>query len=248
MLKNRIIPILTFNGLGLVKTKGFKNPRMVGNPVQTARVYNSRGVDELIFLDIYATKQSRKINLSLVKEVIKECYMPVSIGGGIHTIDEINDLLKIGADKVVIKSKALTDKKFLRDAVNFFGSQCICISVDVIFINENYLIYNDLGLNLPLEEFIKEMSSINVGEFLVNSVDNDGIMNGFDIDLINKVEKMTTIPIVAAGGGGKPEHYSTLLNKTSINAVASSSIFHFTQYTPLDLKNELKKFNFPVRT
>ena len=92
------------------------------------------------------------------------------------------------------------------------------------------------------------MSLINVGEFLVNSVDNDGVMNGFDIDLINKVEKMTTIPIVAAGGGGKPEHYSTLLNKTSINAVASSSIFHFTQYTPLDLKNELKKFNFPVRT
>ena len=248
MLKNRIIPILTFNGLGLVKTKGFKNPRMVGNPVQTARVYNSRGVDELIFLDIYATKQSRMINLSLVKEVIKECYMPVSIGGGIQTIDQINDLLKIGADKVVIKSKALTDKKFLKEAINFFGSQCICISVDVLFVNNNYLIYNDLGLKISLEEFITEMSLINAGEFLVNSVNNDGIMNGFDIDLINKVEKMTTIPVIAAGGGGKPEHYSTLFNKTKINAVASSSIFHFTQYTPLDIKNELKKFNFPVRT
>lgn len=248
MLKNRIIPILTFNGLGLVKTKGFKNPRMVGNPVQTARVYNSRGVDELIFLDIYATKQSRNINLSLVKEVIKECYMPVSIGGGIQTIDQINDLLKIGADKVVIKSKALTDKKFLKEAINFFGSQCICISVDVLFVNNNYLIYNDLGLKIFLEEFITEMSLINAGEFLVNSVNNDGVMNGFDIDLINKVEKMTTIPVIAAGGGGKPEHYSTLFNKTKINAVASSSIFHFTQYTPLDIKNELKKFNFPVRT
>ncbi|EEG42821.1 histidine biosynthesis protein [Flavobacteria bacterium MS024-3C] len=248
MLKNRIIPILTFNGLGLVKTKGFKNPRMVGNPVQTARVFNSRGVDELIFLDIYATKQSRKINLSLVKEVIKECYMPVSIGGGIQTIDQINDLLKIGADKVVIKSKALTDKKFLKEAINFFGSQCICISVDVLFVNNNYLIYNDLGLKISLEEFITEMSLINAGELLVNSVNNDGVMNGFDIDLINKVEQMTTIPVIAAGGGGEPEHYSTLFNKTKINAVASSSIFHFTQYTPLDIKNELKKFNFPVRT
>ena len=156
--------------------------------------------------------------------------------------------MKIGADKVVIKTKALTDKKFLEEAVNFFGSQCICISADVLFINNNYLIHNDLGLKIPLEEFIIEMSSINVGEFLINSVDNDGVMNGFDIDLINKVEKITTIPIIAAGGGGKPEHYSTLFNKTKINAVASSSIFHFTQYTPLDIKNELKKFNFPIRT
>jgi cyclase len=104
MLKVRVIPILTFNGLGLVKTKQFSNPRMVGNPVQAARVYNSRGVDELIFLDISASQQNRKINLKLVADVIKECYMPVGIGGGIASIDDINNLLKIGADKVIINT------------------------------------------------------------------------------------------------------------------------------------------------
>lgn len=119
MLKSRIIPILTFNGFGLVKTKKFSNPRMVGNPVQAARVYNSRGVDELIFLDITATQQKRKINLKLVGDVIKECYMPIGIGGGIETIQDINDLLKIGADKVIIKTKALTDKEFIK-AVAFW--------------------------------------------------------------------------------------------------------------------------------
>ena len=112
MLKVRIIPILTFNGFGLVKTKNFQNPRMVGNPVQSARVYNSRGVDELVFLDITASNQKRKINLKLVADVIKECYMPVGIGGGIESINDINDLLKIGADKVVIKTKALTNRPF----------------------------------------------------------------------------------------------------------------------------------------
>jgi cyclase len=130
MLKVRIIPILTFNGFGLVKTKKFTNPRMVGNPVQAARVYNSRGVDELVFVDIFASSQNRKVNLKLVADVIKECYMPVAIGGGIETIEDINNLLKIGADKVIIKTKALLDAKFIDEAVAFFGSQCISIAID----------------------------------------------------------------------------------------------------------------------
>ena len=132
MLKTRIIPILTFNGFALVKTKQFNNPRMVGNPVQAARVYNSRGVDELMFIDIFATKQNRKINLKIVKDVIKECFMPVGIGGGITTLEDINDLLQIGADKVVIKNVFFSNPEFIISAANFFGSQCISISIDVI--------------------------------------------------------------------------------------------------------------------
>src|SRR5687767_15081920 len=130
MLKVRVISILTFTGLGLVKTKLFSNPRMVGNPVQSARVYNSSGVDELAFIDIYGTRQKRNFNLHLVRDVIKECFMPVSIGGGIQSIADINDLLRIGADKVIIKSNALTNPQFIKDSVDFFGSQCISISVD----------------------------------------------------------------------------------------------------------------------
>ena len=247
MLKVRIIPILTFNGFGLVKTKKFSNPRMVGNPVQAAKVYNNRGVDELVFIDIFATAQKRKINLKLVADVIKECYMPVAIGGGIETIEDINNLLKIGADKVVIKTKALLDKEFIKEAVAFFGSQCISIAIDAYKTPEGYKIHNKLDIDKSVEEFVQEMIDCKVGEFVLVSIDNDGMMNGFDTELVNYVEQMTNIPVIAVGGGGNMEHYNELFSKTSVQAVGSASIFHFTQYTPLDIKNELKLINIPVR-
>jgi len=247
MLKARVIPILTFNGFGLVKTKKFTNPRMVGNPVQTARVFNSRGVDELVFIDIYASKQNRKINFKLVSDVIKECFMPIAIGGGIESIQDINDLLKIGADKVIIKTKALQDIQFIKDAVSFFGSQCICISIDVYKSDSVYKIYNTIGIDKSLDVFLQEMTSCEVGEFFLVSVDNDGMMDGFDLELVNYVEKQTNIPIIASGGGGNMNHYNELLSKTRVRAIGSASIFHFTRYTPLDIKNELKSINIPVR-
>lgn len=247
MLKVRIIPVLTFNGFGLVKTKKFANPRMVGNPVQAARVYNNRGVDELVFIDINATAQNRKINLKVVSDVIKECYMPVAIGGGIATIEDINDLLKIGADKVVIKTKALIDIEFIKNAVAFFGSQCICISIDAYWTENGYYIFNKIGINKSLDDFIQEMISCEVGEFLLVSVDHDGMMDGFDLKLVNHVQKQTNIPIIAIGGGGDMSHYYELFKETKIQAVASASLFHFTQFTPLDVKKELKTLNIPVR-
>lgn len=247
MLKVRIVPILTFNGFGLVKTKKFSNPRMVGNPVQAARVYNSRGVDELVFVDIFASKQKRKINLKLVADVIKECYMPVAIGGGIETIEDINNLLKIGADKVVIKSNAITDRAFIKEAVNFFGSQCITIALDVTKSADGYKIHNDLNIDLDLNTFIRQMEDCEVGEFVLNSVDNDGMMCGFDIALVKHVNDNTQIPVIAVGGGGELTHYSELFVSTDIRAVGSASIFHFTQFTPHDIKMELASKNFPVR-
>lgn len=247
MLKVRIIPVLTFNGFGLVKTKKFANPRMVGNPVQAARVYNQRGVDELVFLDIFASEQKRKINLKLVADVIKECYMPVAIGGGISNIQDITDLLKIGADKVVIKSKALTDQNFIKEAVSVFGSQCITIAVDAVKMDDTYKVYNKVDLQISVEDFIKRMEACEVGELVLNSVDNDGMMNGFDTDLINHVLNKTKLPVIAVGGGGEMKHYADLFSKTKVEAVGSASIFHFTQFTPLDIKNEVKKLNVPVR-
>ena len=247
MLKVRIIPILTFNGFSLVKTKNFANPRMVGNPVQAARVYNSRGVDELVFLDIFASEQNRKINLKLVGDVIKECYMPVAIGGGIKTIDDINDLLKIGADKVVIKTAALKDIDFVKQAVSFFGSQCITVAVDVIKKDKKYKIFNKLNIDIDLHDFIVQMEDCEVGEFVLNSVDYDGLMNGFDIELVNYFMLSTKLPVIVVGGGGLMPHYSEVFTKTKAEAVGSASIFHFTQHTPMDIKNELKAHNIPVR-
>lgn len=247
MLKTRIIPVLTFNGFALVKTKQFKNPRMVGNPVQAARVYNSRGVDELIFIDIFATKQSRKINLKVVKDVIKECFMPVCIGGGIKTLEDINDLLQIGADKVVIKNEVLKNPEFIYSAANFFGSQCISVSVDVIKTEQGYFIYNDLGIVSTMEKYLKDVQELGAGEIILNNVDNDGMMNGFDYQLYNLANEVTKIPIVYIGGGGNLNHYKNLFEKTDCNAVGSASIFHFTQHTPLDIKNTLNLIGKPVR-
>lgn len=247
MLKIRIIPILTFNGFGLVKTKQFSNPRMVGNPVQAARVYNSRGVDELIFIDIYATKQQRKLNQAIAREIIKECFMPIGVGGAIETIEDINNLLKIGADKVVIKSQALINPDFIEKAANFFGSQCITIAVDAKKNGQQYIIYNDFGLQILLDDFIRQMEDRGAGELVINSVDNDGMMKGFDIDLIAHTEKITNLPLIAVGGGGELDHYKELFSKTNIEAVGSASIFHFTQYTPLDIKKALHSLGKSVR-
>jgi cyclase len=247
MLKIRVIPILTFNGFALVKTKQFANARMVGNAVQAARVYNSRGVDELVFTDIFASEQNRKLNLNLVKDIIKECLMPIGIGGAISSLQDINNLLKIGADKVIIKTKALIQPDFINQAANVFGNQCITIAVDARKQNNEYKIFNKLNIDISLDNFIKQCEDLGAGEFIVNSVDNDGMMNGFDIELIKRVERLTYLPIVACGGGGKPEHYTQLFQQTSIEAVASASVFHFTQYTPDDIKRTLESIGKPVR-
>ena len=247
MLKTRIIPILTFNGFALVKTKKFDNPRMVGNPVQAARVYNSRGVDELIFIDIFATKQNRKINLKVAKDVIKECFMPVGIGGGISTLEDINDLLQIGADKVIIKQIAFLNPSFITSAANFFGSQCICISIDVYKKNDEYYIFNQIGVNYKMVDYINIVQELGVGEIILNNVDCDGMMNGFDVNLYNMASLIAKVPVVYVGGGGNLEHYEELFTKTTCNAVGSASIFHFTQHTPLDIKIRLKSIGKPVR-
>jgi cyclase len=247
MLKVRIIPILTFNGFALVKTKQFANPRMVGNPVQAARVYNSRAVDELAFIDIFATKQNRKQNLKVVQDVIKECFMPVAIGGGITSLEDINDLLKIGADKVIIKTVAIRDESFVREASKFFGAQCITVSVDVIRDESQFRVLNGEGKELNMRDFIIEIQEAGAGEILLNAVHNDGMMNGFDMELIKEAEKITRVPMICVGGGGHPKHYEELFEQTNCEAVASASIFHFTQFTPLDIKKSLYNIGKPVR-
>lgn len=248
MLKVRVIPILTFNGWSLVKTKNFSNPRILGNPVQAARVYNSRGVDELIFLDIFASKQKRKINLKIVKDVIDECFMPVGIGGGISSIADIKDMLQIGADKVVIKTEALLNPLFIKEASDFFGSQCISVAVDV-FKDKNgiYKVFNNVDVDITMTDFIENMQTLGAGEIVLNSVDNDGIMEGFDISMFTKAHVKTNLPIVCVGGAGDLTHFDLLFNETKCEAVGSASIFHFTQFTPLDIKNSLRNLGKPVR-
>jgi len=247
MLKVRIIPVLTFNGFGLVKTKGFSHPRMVGNPVQAARVYNARGVDELVFVDILASKQNRKINLKLVSDVIKECFMPVAIGGGVKTIEDIHDLLKIGADKVILKTIAIINPDFLNEASNIFGAQCITIAIDAIKKDNEYFLYTLSDHEILLTDYLKKISSFTFGEIILTSVNNDGMMTGFDLNLVNLCTQYFKVPIVVSGGGGNPNHFKELFKASNVEAVAASSIFHFTQYTPRDIKLAIAEIGKPVR-
>lgn len=247
MLKIRLIPVLTFNGIALVKTKQFNsNPRMVGNPVQAARVFNSRNVDELMFLDIFATRQSRKINLKLVEKVINECYMPVSIGGNISNFDDINDLLKIGADKVVINTHAM-NHDFIDQASKEFGESTIIFSIDVETESngDKYIIYHNKKLLLNNE--LKKINKLSFGELLINSVNNDGMMNGYDIELFNFFKEKVNKPIILNGGAGNLNHFSDVFKKCDVQAVAASSIFYFTKNTPSDIKNEIKTIKSNVR-
>jgi cyclase len=248
MLKIRLIPVLTFNGIALVKSKQFNpNPRMVGNPVQAARVFNSRNVDELMFLDIFATRQSRKINLKLVEKVINECYMPVSIGGNISNFDDINDLLKIGADKVVINSHAM-NHAFINQSSKEFGESTIIFSIDVIteLNGDKFIVYHDKKI-LINNSILKKINNLSFGELLINSVNRDGMMNGYDIELFNFFKEYVDKPIILNGGAGNLNHFNDLFKKCYIQAVAASSIFYFTKHTPNDIKNEIKKIKTNVR-
>lgn len=248
MLKLRIIPVLTFNGFALVKTKQFGAPRMVGNPIQAAKVYNARGVDELVLLDIMATKQSRSLPIEIVKEVLKECYMPVAVGGGIRSIEQISELLTIGADKVIIKTAAINDPAFIERAVQIFGAQCICIAVDAKRHGDQFIVHrHGEGELILVSEFVEQMNRIGVGELMVTSTDQDGMMNGFNAELAQFIRPRTNVPIIMVGGAGEPVHFLELFKAAQVEAAAAASIFHFTQYTPLDIKNLLNDHAFPVR-
>lgn len=221
---------------------------MVGNPMQAARVYNSRNVDELIFVDIFATRQKRKLNLSVVKQVINECFMPVTIGGSITSIEDIQNLLQIGADKVVLKSVALQNPGFIKEAVKVFGSQCIVVSVDIHKHETGLKIFEEENKNArDATDFIREVEDLGAGELFICDVLNDGMMNGFDTGLFNTLSRHTKLPIIACGGGGVPDHFPPLLENPNITGIAASSIFHFTQYTPFDIKFSINKKGYPVR-
>lgn len=248
MLKIRVIPVLSFNGFALVKTKQFGNPRMVGNPMQVARVYNSRNVDELVFADIFASAKNRKVNLAVVKQVINECFMPVTIGGGINSIQDIHDLLQIGADKVVLKTAAVKNPVFITEAAKIFGAQCIVLSIDIIRKGEELKLYyppNDSSINAI--DFIKQVESLGAGELFINDVANDGMMNGFDSALFRAAVAATKLPVIAGGGAGVPGDFLPLLENKNITGLAAASIFHYTQYTPFDIKYAVSNAGYPVR-
>jgi imidazole glycerol-phosphate synthase subunit HisF len=223
--------------------------RNLGNPITVARIYNTRDVDELILLDIDASKEGRKIDLITIEDIALECFMPLTVGGGLRTCDDIAEVLAHGADKVSLNTVLFKQPEVIRDAVGTFGSQCIVISLDAIRDtagNISLFSHACAPVSMLLEEAVALCNKYEVGEILINSVDRDGTMASFDFDLIARVASLTGIPVIAAGGAGMTRDCSEAI-RNGASAVAAASIFHFTSITPHECKEAMYADGFPVR-
>lgn len=249
MLKHRVIPCVLLKDWQLVKSIHFDSFRTIGHPTSTARIYNARNVDELIVLDIDASLNNEEINTEIITDIANESFMPLTIGGGINTLDDIYKVLNAGADKISINSKALDDLEFITKASSIFGSQCIVCSIDVKNIDGVYKVFNKKKgvINIDPVDLAKKYQEHGAGEILLTSVDHEGSTKGYDLELIKLFKDELIIPIILNGGMGKPIHAVEAI-QNGADAVAAAYIFHFSQYTPRDIKSELLKNNIQTRT
>lgn len=246
MLKVRVIPTLLHKGFGLVKGVRFDSRRAVGSPMQAVKVYNLRNVDELVFLDVVATAEGRGPDFELVDELADECFMPLAVGGGIRSVDDVRGLLAVGADKVVIGSAAIERPEIVRESADRFGAQCVVVSVDTrdgVVWTRSATARTDRD---PVE-VAQEMESLGAGEILLQSIDDDGVMEGYDVETVARVSEAVTIPVIASGGAGTFAHMETALRDGGASAVAAASMFHFTEQTPMEAKQYLAERGIPVR-
>jgi len=251
MLKIRVIPTLLMKDVGLVKGIGFDSWRRVGTVLPAIKVYNTRQVDELIVVDISATAQGRGPDFQTVADFSSECFVPLTVGGGIKTIDDIRGLLKAGADKVAINSAIFDAPELITQAASMFGSQCVVVSIDAKKNAQGmYECYRSSGMvptGKEVQAWAREMQTRGAGEILITSITRDGTMQGYDLELIRQVSQALMIPVIASGGAGSYEHLRQAILLGGASAVAAASIFHFTQQTPLEAKQYLASFDIPVR-
>lgn len=250
MLAKRIIPCLDVKDGRVVKGIHFKVLRDVGDPVQFAKFYDREGADELVFLDITASKEKRKTVIELVKNVAKEISIPFTIGGGISTIEDIREILAQGADKVSINTAALLDPEIINLSANQFGSKCIVIAVDVKRVKSGWTVYAYGGtkdMKRDVLEWVREVENRGAGEILLTSMDTDGMRKGFDIEVTSRVSEMVSIPVIASGGGGELEHFYEAIVQGKADAVLAASVFHYRYLTIKQIKTYLRERNIPVR-
>lgn len=250
MLKVRIIPTLLWKNLGLVKGVGFDSWRRVGAVLPSVKVYNTRQVDELIFVDIAATGEEREPDYESISEFSAECFVPLTVGGGVRSVEHVWRLLLAGADKVAINSAAYENPELIRDAAMRFGAQCVVVSIDVRKHDGKYVCFSHSGAKStgrdPVE-WARAVEALGAGEILLTSVERDGTMEGYDLELIRKVAEAVKIPVIASGGAGNYGHMLDAIRVGKASALAAASIFHFTQQTPMEAKRFLASEGVPVR-
>ena len=246
-MKIRIIPTVLYNNSSCVKGKNFKSWRVSGSLKQTIKLYSLREVDELISLNINANKEN--INFRIVDDFADECFMPIIVGGGIKCIDDIRQLLQVGADRVSINTSAFNEPNFLKNALDKFGKQSIVVSVDYKKINDDPIVFINSGSKNTEEnlfKYIEKLQNIGVGEILINSIDHDGLMNGYDQNIFKNLDKKFDLKLICSGGLKSYEDIKNLYHSTKIRAFSMSSVFHYTQLTPLILKKQLNDNSIPV--
>ena len=227
----RIIPCLLLRNNGLVKTVKFRESTYIGDPINTVKIFNEKEVDEIFFLDIDATKFKKEPPYDLIQNIASECFMPFGYGGGIHSLEQIERIIKSGAEKVIINTQAYLDETFLREAVSQFGSSTIAVSIDVKkeFIRGNtvYIRGGTQSTGTSPAEYARRIEDDGAGEILVNSIDRDGMMQGYDIDLIKSISSAVRIPMIACGGAGKIDDFGLAVKEGGASAVAAGSFFIF---------------------
>lgn len=231
MLNARIIPCLLLKGTGLVKTIQFKNPTYVGDATNAVRIFNAFEVDEIVFLDINATKENRKPPIEAIKLISDECFMPLAAGGGVRSIKDIKELINAGAEKVIINTCAVEKPEFIKEASKIFGSQSVVVSIDAKKrADKTYEVYTHGGskkTGLDPVSFAKKMEEMGAGEIMINSIDRDGTMKGFDIKLVKSVANAVKTPVIACGGAGKLEDFGKAVKQGKASAAAAGSFFVF---------------------
>ena len=250
MLKNRIIPCLDVKNGRVVKGINFVGLKDAGDPVEQARIYSDNGADEICFLDITASNENRDTIYEVVKETSKRCFVPLTVGGGVRSVDDINKLLNCGADKVSINTAAVQNPSIVIDSSKKFGSQCIVVAIDAKKNNESWEIFTHGGRNstgINAIEFAMLMEKNGAGELLVTSMDRDGTQKGYDIDLMSKISLSVNIPVIASGGVGNLDHLVEGIKTGKASAVLAASIFHYGKYSIKEAKEYLDSKGIPVR-
>ena len=250
MLKNRIIPCLDVKNGRVVKGINFVDLKDAGDPVEQAKIYSEGGADEICFLDITASNENRDTIYEVVKKTSKKCFVPLTVGGGVRSIDDINKLLNCGADKVSINTAAVQNDSVVSESSKQFGSQCIVVAIDAKKKGEMWEVFTHGGRNktgINALEFAKKMEDSGAGELLVTSMDRDGTQLGYDIDLMSKISSTVNIPVIASGGVGNLDHLVDGIKLGKANAVLAASIFHYGKYTIKEAKEYLKSKNVLVR-
>jgi imidazole glycerol-phosphate synthase subunit HisF len=254
MLAKRIIPCLDVNQGRVVKGTNFVNLRDAGDPVEVARRYDEEGADELVFLDITASHENRAILLDVVRRTAEVCFMPLTVGGGVRSVDDIRTLLSAGADKVSINSAAVRDPELVRLAARRFGSQCIVVNIDPKRVEKDGRTVWEVHINggrVPTGReavaWAREVERQGAGEIVLTSMDADGTQDGYDIEMTAAVAAAVDIPVVASGGAGSPEHLRAVLAEAGASAALAASIFHYRRYSISQTKDYLASHGVPVR-